>query len=213
MFVLCADKNKLTVRQREPVTSGSVNVYDVRFEFSEDWEGLTRTAVFRSGSQSVSVLLDDSGACVIPWEVTDPDDRQKMLYAGVYGTRDGTVTLPTVWASLGVIQEGVSCCGAGSRPPTPDLWRQELDRKQDRLTGLPGQVVGFDEAGNAVPQDAAFGGGGGGAVYQFGHGLKQTGNLVSVDTADGFDGDNTLPISAAAVQTAVGNIETLLETI
>ena len=210
MFVLCADKNKLTVRQREPVTSGSVNVYDVRFEFSEDWEGLTRTAVFRSGSQSVSVLLDDAGACVIPWEVTDPDDRQKMLYAGVYGTRDGTVTLPTVWASLGVIQEGVSCCGAGSRPPTPDLWRQELDRKQDRLTGLPGQVVGFDEAGNAVAQDAAPGGG---AVYQFGHGLKQMGNLVSVDTADGFGGDNTLPITAAAVQAAVGDIEKALEKI
>ena len=108
MFVLCADKNKLTVRQREPVTSGSVNVYDVRFEFSEDWEGLTRTAVFRSGSQSVSVLLDDSGECVIPWEVTDPDDRQKMLYAGVFGARDGTVTLPTVWAGRG--QRGQKGC-------------------------------------------------------------------------------------------------------
>lgn len=211
MFVLCADKNRLTVRKREPVTSGSVNVYNVRFEFSQDWEGLTRIAVFRSGSQSVSVLLDDTGECVIPWEVTDPDDKKKTLYAGVYGTRDGTTTLPTIWASLGEIQEGVSCCGAGSRPPTPELWRQALARKQDRLTGLPGQVVGFDEDGNAVAQDISIDGGG--AAWQFGHGLKQTGNIVSVDAVDGFDGDNTLPITAAAVQTAVGNIEILLKII
>lgn len=30
MFVLYANKTKLTLRQREPVTSGSVNVYPVR---------------------------------------------------------------------------------------------------------------------------------------------------------------------------------------
>ena len=202
MFVLCADKNKLTVRQREPVTSGSVNVYGVRFEFSEDWDGLTKTAVFKAGTETCSVPLDDSGACSIPWEtVRTPWVR---LMAGVCGARDGDMVLPTIWTSLGVIQEG-AIPGGDVRPSLPELLQLALDRKQDRLTGLPGQVVGFDEEGNAVPQDAVD--------WQFGHGLKQTGNLVSVDTADGFDGDNTLPITAAAVQTAVGNIEILLETI
>ena len=207
MFVLCADKNNLTVRQREPVTSGSVNVYDVHFEFSEDWDGLTKTAVFKAGAEAHSVLLDDSGVCSVPWEALQKPWAR--LVAGVCGTRDGGVVLPTVWTSLGVIQEGAAP-GGDARPPTPELWQQALNRKQDRLTGLPGQVVGFDEAGNAVSQNAAPGGG---VDWQFGHGLKQMGNLVSVDTADGFDGDNTLPITAAAVQAAVGNIETLLETI
>ena len=206
MFVLCADKNKLTVRQREPLTSGSVNVYEVHFEFSEDWDGLTKTAVFKAGAEAQSVLLDDSCVCSIPWEsLQKPWAR---LTAGVCGTRDGGVVLPTIWAGLGVIQEGAVPVGDAG-PSMPELWRQALDRKQDRLTGLPGQVVGFDEDGNAVPQDAEPSV----EVYQFGHGLKQTGNLVSVDTADGFDGDNTLPITAAAVRTAVGNIEALLETI
>ena len=214
MFQLYADKTKLTVRQREPVTSGSVNVYEARFEFSPDWDGLTRTAVFKSGSQAISVLLDETGQCVIPWEVTDPDDKGKALYAGIYGARDGTVVLPTVWASLGVILEGVSCCGANARPPTLELWRQELAQKQNKLTGLPGQIVGFDANGVAVAQDAPSGGGeGGGIAYQFGHGLKQTGNLVTVDTTDDFTGDNTLPMTAAGVQTTVGNIEILLKTI
>ena len=48
MFILQANKNKLAVLEREPVTSGSVNVYRARFEFSDDWEGLTRKAVFRA---------------------------------------------------------------------------------------------------------------------------------------------------------------------
>ena len=209
MFHLCADKTSLTARTREPVTSGSVNVYGVRFEFSEDWDGLTRTVVFKAGTVSRSILLEDSNTCVVPWEVLEDYHPFTRLMAGVYGTRDGEVVLPTVWASLGVIQEGAAPEGE-MWPPTPELWRQALNRKQDRLTGLPGQVVGFDESGSAVPQDAAPGGG---VDWQFGHGLKQTGNLVSVDTADGFDGDNTLPITAAAVQTAVGNIETLLGTI
>ena len=209
MFVLYADKNKLTVRQREPITSGSVNVCTVRFEFSGDWDGLTGTAVFRAGAEVRSVLLDGSGVCSIPWETLQTP--WVRLTAGVCGTRDGNVVLPTVWADLGVIQAGAAP-GGNAGPPTPELWEQALSHKQDKLTGLPGQVVGFDEAGNAAPQVIAAVGEGGPA-WLFGHGLKQTGNLVSVDTADGFDGDNTLPITAAAVQTAVGNIETLLETI
>ena len=33
MFELYAEKNQLCVQQREAVTSGSVNVYEVRFSF------------------------------------------------------------------------------------------------------------------------------------------------------------------------------------
>lgn len=48
---------------------------------------------------------------------------------------------------------------------------------------------------------------------EFGHGLKRTGSIVSVDAVNDFTGDNTLPITAAGVETIVGNIEVLLETI
>ncbi|MBD5153552.1 MAG: hypothetical protein HDT15_00360 [Oscillibacter sp.] len=208
MFTLYVDKNKLTLRQRETVTSGSANVYPVRFEFSADWDGMKRTAVFRAGEESRSVLLDGSGECSIPWEMLeDPGIR---LYAGVYGTRDGDVVLPTVWTDLGMILTGAAP-GEDARLPTPELWQQELDRKQDVLRGLPGQVVGFNEEGKAAAVD--MGSVEEGTLCQFGHGLKRSGNVISVDTADGFDGDKTLPITAAAVETAVGNIEILLETI
>ena len=216
MFLLQAEKTKLALTQREQLTSGSANVYRCRFEFSEDWEGMAKVACFRSGSQTVSVLLDESGKCVIPWEVTGPDSSGKRLAVGVYGTRDGGVALPTVWADLGEILKGVNCCCTGSRPPAPGLYEQvlaALEGKQDALHGLPGQVVGFDEGGNAVPVDMPSGGGEGGAAYEFGHGLKQAGYVVSVDAVDDFAGDNTLPMTAAGVQAVVGNIDVLLGTI
>lgn len=50
----------------------------------------------------------------------------------MFGTLDESA-LPTVWASLGTILEGVPGDGEGSKPPTPDLWEQELDRKGDTL--------------------------------------------------------------------------------
>lgn len=130
MFELYASKNQLCVRRIEPVTSGSVNVYGVLFAFSADWKGLTKTAVFRAGEKAVSVLLDDTGGTVVPWEVlTVPGKR---LEAGVYGTRGAEVVLPTIWADLGYIQTGAAP-GDDARPPTPDMWKQELAKKADGL--------------------------------------------------------------------------------
>lgn len=121
MFILHADKNKLSVRKREAVTSGSVNVCTARFEFSDDWQGLTRKAVFKAGKESRTVLLDESGECVIPWEVLT--SHGQPLMAGVYGAMDETA-LPTTWALLGTILEGVPEDAESTQPPTPDIYAQ-----------------------------------------------------------------------------------------
>lgn len=49
--------------------------------------------------------------------------------------------------------------------------------------------------------------------YGIGHGLKVENGDLTVETTDGFAGDNTLPMTAAGVETVVGNIEVLLGTI
>ncbi len=208
MFELYAEKNDLCVQHLERVTSGSVNVYEAAFEFSEDWAGLEKTAVFRAGEKSASVLLGDTGACVVPWEVlTTPGVR---LEAGVYGTRAGTVVLPTVWADLGYIHTGAAP-GDEARPPTPDLWEQELARKGDRLgyteAGELGLYAGEKLLGS-VPVS-----GGGGMPFGVGHGLKVVDGNLTVNAVNDFKGDNTLPMTAAGVDLVVGNIEALLTTI
>ncbi len=132
MFCLCADKNLLSVNRRELLTSGSANVYYVRFKFSADWEGLNKTVAFRAGEVCVSTLLDDNGVCVVPWEpLMIPGLR---LEVGVYGTRDGEIILPTLWASLGIIRQGV---GSGTIPvPTPGIYDQLLKRLEEKGDGL-----------------------------------------------------------------------------
>lgn len=130
-FILYADKNKLIVRKRGPLTSGSVGVYPVRFEFSTDWDGLSRTAVFQADGEPARMLLDESGACSIPREVlVKPGVRLK---AGVYGVQDGEIVLPTIWADLGEILRGVTMPDGGTYPPTPELWEQALNGKGDAL--------------------------------------------------------------------------------
>lgn len=137
MFLLRADKVKLSVREKEDITSGSVNVYQVRFEFSEDWNGLKKTAVFRSGLVSRSVRLNDDGETIIPWEVLESPGI--YLHAGVYGEKNDNVVLPTVWVVLGMVLTGASP-GESSKPPTPELWEQALSRKGDNLS-LSGQTL------------------------------------------------------------------------
>ena len=132
-----------------------MDTVQVRFGFSEEWEGFSRTVVFQAEGRSWELCLGDDCTCHIPWEALSEHDRE--LSVGVYGTLDGRRVLPTVWAKLGTIREGASP-GEAARPPTPDLWEQELAKKQDKLTGEPGQIVGFDENGNAVAQENTGGG-------------------------------------------------------
>lgn len=137
-FLLYADNNQLSVQRREPITSGSMNVYPVRFEFSEEWEGMDKTASFRFRSRIVSVALDKNGECQIPWEIIDHYEPRQRLYVGVCGTRDSTVVLPTNWTSLGELLEGTTY-GRYAQPPTPNPWVSESANHQhsiEEITGL-----------------------------------------------------------------------------
>lgn len=90
------------------MTSGSVNVYPVKWEFTNDWDGLTRIVVFKMGDNDEpmpSVTLGKDDVCQIPWEALVEYGREVMI--GVYGVAGNKVVLPSVWISIGKILEGV----------------------------------------------------------------------------------------------------------
>ena len=168
MFVLYADKVYLKLNEKEMLTSGSVNVYEVQFTFDSDWDGLDRMAVFRAGNKSRAVLLDETNRCMIPWEVLQTS--RQTLYAGVYGSLNGETVLPTIWTSLGTIIPGTNTAEL-SAPPTPSIWDdllQQVRTKADSIDVKDGYLRLLGEG--EVLATVAFTGGGTG-----------TGNVYSDD--------------------------------
>ena len=124
MIICQVSKAAITVAQSVLLTSGMVQAVQVRFCFSPEWEGLTRTAVFRAGQVSVSCLLDEQNCCTIPWECLQTAGTHLMV--GVYGTRAQEVVLPTVECSLGLICTGAQPTENTPQEPTPTLVQQLL---------------------------------------------------------------------------------------
>jgi hypothetical protein len=137
MICLKATKNQLVAENRELLTAGSVGVNEVSFSFSDDWDGLTRTAVFKAGDVVIQVVLDDDNACNVPWEVLAT--AHVALYVGVYGSSGALMVLPTVWAALGVVRPGTEL-GEDAKEPTPDVYQQILaDIEAGKLRGPQGE--------------------------------------------------------------------------
>lgn len=105
-MTIMVGKALATVSNSETLTSGMVNA-KIKFEFSSDWDGFSKTAIFVAGDVS-KVVLDaywDNGVCSIPQECLETSGE--ILMVGVYGADNAnTVAVPTVWATVGKIRKG-----------------------------------------------------------------------------------------------------------
>lgn len=159
MTRLEVNKNNLIVRSSERYTAGSVNVYPVEFRFNSAWDGMTRNAVFRNGSTSISVILDSSNACTVPWEVLH---KPGTLECGVYGTVGLETILPTIWATIGAVLPAAEP-GDNAKEPTPDVYQQITAELQKTVKTVNG--VGPDENGNVNVEGVGGGSGMPGGYY------------------------------------------------
>ena len=195
----------------ELLTAGMAKAVTVKFVFSDDWDGLTKTAVFSNGKTTVDVLAAnwDGDTVPVPHEVLAVPGRHARV--GVYGADESGVVLPTVWVSLGKVQPGADPSGDASADPSLPVWAQlqnQIGDLDDLQTYNKGNLV------DAINEARSSGGSGGGG-YTIGDGLKLDAatNTLSVDTAAAVEKDNTKPVTSAAVYTEVGNINALLATI
>ena len=212
MFTVLCKKACAEMSCRRPLlTAGMAKAETVEFQFSVDWGGLSKTAVFTDGVKTVDVLPSgwDGDTVPIPHEILTTAGRTARV--GVYGTNASGVVLPTVWVSLGKVQPAVDPSGDPSTDPTLPVWAQLQEQIGD-LNDL--RTYSKDNLVAAINEARQSGGGGGGG-YQIGSGLKLDAetNTLSVDTADTVEKDNTKPVTSAAVYTEVGNINALLATI
>jgi len=117
------------ITEQEVLTSGMIG-RQIRLEFTQDWNGLARTAVFTAGNVTRDVLCTGE-TVAIPAEVMEKP--LVPLYVGVYGVgADGLPAIPTVRVNCGEIKPGVDPSGDPGTEPTPGLWEQ--------LTGVIGDM-------------------------------------------------------------------------
>lgn len=193
------------------LTAGMSRAETMRFVFSDDWDGLDKTAVFTDGVKTVDILPAgwEEDTVPIPPEVLTTAGR--TVRVGVYGTNASGVVLPTVWVSLGKVQPAAEPSGDLAAEPTLPIWAQlqaQIGDLDDLRTYNKDNLV-------AAINEARQSGGGSGGGYNIGSGLKLDAetNTLSVDTAESVEKDNTKPVTSAAVYTEVGNINALLATI
>ena len=195
----------------ELLTAGMAKAVTVEFVFSDDWDGLTKTAVFSAGRTTVDVLESawDGNKVVVPHEILA--DAGPIARVGVYGANADGLILPTVWVTLGKVMPAAEPSGDPGADPTLPIWAQlknQIGDLEDLKTYNKGNLV------DAINEARSSGGSGGGG-YTIGDGLKLDAatNTLSVDTAEAVEKDNTKPVTSAAVYTEVGNINALLATI
>lgn len=150
MITATVDKNSIKIDHEELMTSGSVKTNFIQFVFSEDWNGLTKTAIFQTKKISIPVIVDGEDKVAIPWEaMAFPKEEIKF---GVYGVRfddestedvDEEIVLPTIWGSLGKVVEGVLVECPPITEPTKDAYLQLLDYIKNLQPG--GGGGGVDE--------------------------------------------------------------------
>ena len=119
MTKISINKTSLQISSRETLATGNVNSLSVSFRFLGGWDDLTKTAIFKNGGTSVSVLLNND-ICAIPWEVLQESGE---LYVSVRGTTSGgELVFCTETALIGNVKSSLAAAiAAGHREATPDV--------------------------------------------------------------------------------------------
>lgn len=143
------------IERPQKITAGTVGL-PIEFTFDGQWDGLSKTAVFRV-RHTKKIVESLETETTVPWELLDKPGA--WLSVGVYGMNaDGSVVIPTVWANVAVIKEGADPDGDPGIDPELPVWQKLLNDMgdlQDLNTEDNGDLV---EAINEAHRIARAGG-------------------------------------------------------
>ena len=144
------------------ITAGMVGV-PVSFMFDSWWDDLIVTAVFKGSGAPISVPLLGATETVVPWEVLKRPGT--LLRIGAEGRLpDGTLVIPTTWATVDIVMSGANATDDLAKPPTPtafDRIMSQIGNMNDLTTEAKDSLVasineamtkGVDVSGASVGQ-------------------------------------------------------------
>lgn len=118
-FDVVADK--LSKKEINDANTGSAGYYKCRFDFkTEDWDGLSKFAVFIVDNNPIPVEITD-GECDIPVQSINSVGN---TFVGVYGTNADANVLkrPSTNFEYIKVSQGAYSVDNAPEPPAPDLW-------------------------------------------------------------------------------------------
>lgn len=156
------------------------------------WDKLIKTVAFRGKETRIAEF--DGDVAVIPHEVIP--EPGVALYFGIYGhDPDSDLQIPLIEVRLGTTEASTDADADPGAAPTLPIWAQ-LQKEIDE-----------------IKQQGPGPEGGGNVDFKTDETLTLKDGILSVNTTDLMEQDNTLPITSAGVYATVGNIEALLKTI
>ena len=123
MIEINVNGSVVSVQHTEALYCGAKGVYTCCFSFDSSWKPFSKSAVFRVGGRTMTVLLDEKGQCALPWELLQRDNTGCSVEVGMYGVSADGEVLTGVWDSLGTVREG-SELGDDAREPSAEIYRQ-----------------------------------------------------------------------------------------
>lgn len=208
----------ITVRSRVPtITEGEEVIshnsdYVIEFDFDEEWTDNYKTVYFVCEDGSHQPVVINGNACPVP--VLNGEHRRIFV-----GVQAGSIEKPSVLKTtcpccLKVRDSIADLLGQPIPNPTPDVYQQIMALLEDIKKGEVSpediqKAVDNYLTENPISVDIATTEKAG--IVAVGKNLSITEDgVLSVETTDDAEQDNTKPITSAGVNLVVGNINALL---
>ncbi len=177
-------KNKIAISPEEHIVCGNKD-YQIVFEFDSEWNSHeTKTARFVWNGNREDVVFSGN-------RCNAPAIRGATVCAVGVFAGDLCTTTPALVSCI----KSILCADGLPVEPSPDVYAQIMER--------------MNELEESVKENPS----GGGVDFETDATLKLENGILSVNTTDQMEQDNTLPITSAGVFATVGNIEAMLKTI
>lgn len=208
----------ITVRSRVPtITEGEEVIshnsdYEIEFEFDEEWQSAYKTVYFVCEDGSYQAVVMSGNSCAVPML----DGEHRRIFVGVQaGAAEKPSVLKTTRPCCLKVKDSIAdYLGQPIPDPTPDVYQQIIAMLEDIKKGEVSpediqKAVDNYLTENPISVDIATTEKAG--IVAVGKNLSITKDgVLSVDTTDSAEQDNTKPITSAGVNLVVGNINALL---
>lgn len=137
----------ITITQDENINAGEYNVTPCTFEFSDEYEGLTKQAVFSTCTDTYKVPILDN-QCIIPSEVLETNGS---VLLGVYGYETNNEELELRYspkAQYFVVSNGSYKEGNDPDLPKPSEWEQVLELINQAITETNNLNIAVEKEGS-----------------------------------------------------------------